>query len=290
VEMSVGEVGWATEGDCAACKAFPHFANYSLDNLPDFFDWRELGAVGPVLNQKYCGSCWTFSTAQDLSGVHYLATGNLLELSEQQLVACNTANYGCDGGYPFIAMQYVEQIGGMLTDESYPYNGICAWDACGEFPDGEVAGTPTCDTALLTEELEAKNVAAVGGYQMVAMGAEYEALTAAVLVKNGPLSVAFNAEGMDYYVHGIAGPTQCVNAETGYIEAGCISEYDKCNPDYLDHAVLLVGYGTQDGVDYWVLKNSWAEEWGDGGYYRLLKGSNACGVVSFISHAVVKEA
>lgn len=97
-EMSVGEVGWATVDDCAACKSFPHFADYTLDNLPSSFDWRELGAVGPVLNQKYCGSCWTFSTAQDISGVHYLATGELLELSEQQLVACDTANYGCDGG------------------------------------------------------------------------------------------------------------------------------------------------------------------------------------------------
>jgi hypothetical protein len=96
-KMSFGEVGWATEDDCAACKSFPHFADYSLDNLPDSFDWRELGAVGPVLNQKYCGSCWTFSTAQDVSGAHYLATGNLLELSEQQLVACDVKNYGCDG-------------------------------------------------------------------------------------------------------------------------------------------------------------------------------------------------
>jgi hypothetical protein len=189
-----------------------------------------------------------------------------------------------------MAMQYVEQIGGMLTEAAYPYKGICAWDACGTNADGGDDPTPTCDTALLNTEIEAANVAAVGGYQMVAMGAEYETLTAAVLVKNGPLSIAFNAEGMDYYVHGIAGPTQCVDTETGDIQAGCISEYDKCDPDYLDHAVLMVGYGTQDGVDYWVLKNSWAESWGDSGYYRLLKGSNACGVVSFVSHAVVKEA
>jgi C1A family cysteine protease len=97
-EMSVGEVGWATEDDCAACKSFPHFADYNIGNLPCKFDWRELGAVGPVLNQKYCGSCWTFSTAQDISGVHFLATGEQLDLSEQQLVACDVGNDGCDGG------------------------------------------------------------------------------------------------------------------------------------------------------------------------------------------------
>ena len=186
-------------------------------------------------------------------------------------------------------MKYIEQIGGMLADSAYPYKGICAWDACSESSSGEVAGTPTCDKDLLNTEIESKNVAAIGGYQMVALGAEYVNVTAAVLVKNGPLSVAFNAEGLDFYVHSIAGPTQCVNAETGDIHAGCISEYSQCNPTSLDHAVLLVGYGTQDGSDYWVIKNSWLDSWGDNGYYRLLKGTSDCGVVSFVSHAVLKE-
>lgn len=288
--MSTGMFGWATEDDCAACKMFPHFSEYTNDTIPENFDWKALGAVGDVLNQKYCGSCWSFSTAQDIAGTHFLATGESLTLSEQQLVACDVKNDGCDGGYPYRAMQYITQIGGMVTEDAYPYKGICAWDACGENPNGQDDPTPTCDQSLLNTEIMAKDVAAIGGYQMVAMGPEYEDLAAVVLVKNGPLSIAFNAAGMDYYVHGIVGSTQCVDAETGDIQAGCISEYDKCDKASLDHAVLITGYGVDDGVDYWMIKNSWGSDWGDSGYYRLLRGVNQCGVVSFVQHSVVKSA
>mmetsp|Transcript_7933 Transcript_7933/g.9434 ORF Transcript_7933/g.9434 Transcript_7933/m.9434 type:complete len:515 (-) Transcript_7933:203-1747(-) len=286
--MSKGMFEWITEDDCAACTSFPHFSDYSSTNIPTNFDWRDLGAVGQVENQKYCGSCWSFSTAQDIAGVHFLETGELMRLSEQQLVACDPRDDGCDGGWPFRAMQYISDIGGMVTYEDYEYKGICAWDACGENADGEDDPTPTCDKEILNTNIEDKNVAAIEGYQLVAMGAEYEDLMKVALVKNGPLSVAFNAVGMDYYIHGVAG------CDTGseYTLAGCISdptEYGTCDPTALDHAVLIVGYGTQDGVDYWMIKNSWAEEWGQDGYYRLLRGTNMCGVANFAVHSVIKK-
>eukprot|EP00615_Pteridomonas_danica_P014162 CAMPEP_0114387714 /NCGR_PEP_ID=MMETSP0102-20121206/7449_1 /TAXON_ID=38822 ORGANISM="Pteridomonas danica, Strain PT" /NCGR_SAMPLE_ID=MMETSP0102 /ASSEMBLY_ACC=CAM_ASM_000212 /LENGTH=539 /DNA_ID=CAMNT_0001544919 /DNA_START=18 /DNA_END=1635 /DNA_ORIENTATION=+ len=322
--MSVGMFDWINEDNCAACASFSHFSDYSTDDVPTNFDWRELGAVGSVENQKYCGSCWSFSTAQDIAGSHFLQTGELLRLSEQQLVACDPGNDGCDGGWPFRAMQYISEIGGMVKYDDYEYKGICAWDACDENADGADDPTPTCDTSLLNTEIEDKNVAAIEGYQLVAMGAEYEDLikkfstltlrtktlllskvtnwlpwaqnmgfdkeilntniedknVAAIegyqlvamgaeyedlmkvaLVKNGPLSVAFNAVGMDYYIHGVAG----CDTGTEYTLAGAAlgAEYEgTCDPTALDHAVLIVGYGTQDGVDYWMIKNSWAEEWG----------------------------
>jgi hypothetical protein len=287
--MSQGEFAWITDDNCAACKTFSHFSDYDYDNVPTNFDWRALGAVGEVENQKYCGSCWSFSTAQDIAGAHFLATGELIRLSEQQLVACDPLNDGCDGGWPFRAMQYISQIGGMFPDDDYDYDGICAWDAGDERPDDADARTPVCDVDTLNSDIKSKNVAQVQGYQLVAMGADYEELMKVALVKNGPLSVAFNAAGMDYYDHGIAG----CDTGTEYTEAGCISdptEYGTCDPTAIDHAVLVVGYGTQDDVDYWVIKNSWAEEWGEDGYYRLIRGENMCGVANFVVHSVVKAA
>lgn len=290
-ELSQGEVGWASGSDCAACNLYPAFGEYDMGNLPTDFDWRELGAVTRVKNQAYCGSCWSFSTAADLEGTHYLATGKLENYAPQQLVECNTMNLGCDGGYPFAAMQYISHFGGLVTWETMPYKKIVYGDAA-----WNPTGTPTCDKDLLNDELEKGDVAHISGWQMVAMGSDYESLMRVSLVKNGPLSIAFNANGMDYYVHGVVG---CTSEDD--CEAGSVSHPDQdgdgdmftCDPTSLDHAVLIVGYGvqhTENGkIPYWVIKNSWDDVWGEDGYYRLVRGSNACGVANMVVHSVVKD-
>mmetsp|Transcript_6171 Transcript_6171/g.18659 ORF Transcript_6171/g.18659 Transcript_6171/m.18659 type:complete len:490 (-) Transcript_6171:214-1683(-) len=289
--MSQGQVAWASPEDCAACASFPHFSQYSMGSLPENFDWRALGAVADVKNQAYCGSCWAFSTAADLEGTHFLATGELRSLSPQQLVDCNTMNLGCDGGYPFAAMQYLSHFGGMLSWDAYPYKRIVYGDA-----QYNPIGTPTCDTALLDQELRSGDVAHVGGFQMVALGAAYESLMRLYLVKNGPLSISLNANGMDFYVHGVVG---CSSDED--CGAGAVSHPDvdgqgdmfTCDPTSLDHAVLAVGYGTQSTPDngdlpYWVIKNSWADTWGEDGYYRIVRGVDACGLANMVVHSVIK--
>ena len=83
---------------------------------------------------------WTFATAADIEATWFLAGHPLHDLSEQQLVECDTRNYGCDGGWPFSAMQYVAHIGGLTTYEDYPYKGI--------YMDYEQS-VPTCDQELL---------------------------------------------------------------------------------------------------------------------------------------------
>ncbi|KAJ8767146.1 hypothetical protein K2173_013543 [Erythroxylum novogranatense] len=225
------------------------------DDLAEDFDWREKGAVTPIKNQGSCGSCWSFSTTGALEGAHFLATGKLVSLSEQQLVDCDhecdpeeqgACDSGCNGGLMNSAFEYTLKAGGLMREEDYPYTGT----------DGK-----TCKFD------ENKVAAKVANFSVVSLD---EDQIAANLVKNGPLAVAINAVYMQTYVGGVSCPYICSKR--------------------LNHGVLLVGYGsagyapvrTKD-KPYWIIKNSWGENWGESGYYKICRGRNICGVDSMVS-------
>nr|P84346.1 RecName: Full=Mexicain [Jacaratia mexicana] len=87
---------------------------------PESIDWREKGAVTPVKNQNPCGSCWAFSTVATIEGINKIITGQLISLSEQELLDCEYRSHGCDGGYQTPSLQYVVD-NGVHTEREYPY-------------------------------------------------------------------------------------------------------------------------------------------------------------------------
>jgi len=98
---------------------------------PASWDWRAQGAVTPIKNQGQCGSCWSFSTTGTLEGLNFLTNKNLLSFSEQQLVDCSGSygNQGCDGGWPFWALEYTAAKG-IELESTYPYtaaDGTCKY-------------------------------------------------------------------------------------------------------------------------------------------------------------------
>jgi len=109
-------------------------------NLADFsgfqappaeWDWRTKGAVTAIKNQGQCGSCWAFATVATCEGLWFINGHTLTSYSEQQIVDCDNTNYGCNGGYPYLAMQYVAKEG-LETESDYPYKavqGTCEYDA-----------------------------------------------------------------------------------------------------------------------------------------------------------------
>ncbi|XP_028138895.1 procathepsin L-like [Diabrotica virgifera virgifera] len=213
-----------------------------VKDLPSMFDWREKGAVTEVKNQGSCGSCWSFSTTGTVEGAHFLKTGKLVSLSEQNLVDCakDSCN-GCAGGYMDKALEYIEAAGGIMAENDYPYEGID--DKC-RFDRSKVAAKISNFTYIKkNDEDDLKN---------------------AVVVK-GPISVAIDASyNFQLYDSGILD------------DISCSSDFN-----YLNHGVLVVGYGTEKGHDYWIVKNSWGADWGMDGYIWMSRNKkNQCGIAT----------
>jgi len=218
------------------------------EGLPATVDWRNKGVVTPVKNQEQCGSCWAFSTVASTEGQHALNTGKLVSLSEQNLVDCSTAegNMGCEGGLMDQGFEYIIKNKGIDTEQSYPYKAI---DESCEFKKKSVGATIT-------------------GFKDVQSGSE-SSLQSAV-AKIGPISVAIDASSLtfQFYSSGVYDDDECGNQQ-----------------ENLDHGVTAVGYGTQDGKDYWLVKNSWDVTWGLKGYILMSRNKdNQCGIATAASY------
>lgn len=174
-----------------------------------------------------------------------LKTGMLMELSEQFILDCTPnpeecgGTGGCGGGTAELAYARLTELGGIPTEWEYPYVSI-------------LGNASTCHGIPLAVESPHAGVPAaaanVTGYWHTRENS-YEDMMMA-LVKMGPLAVSVDAGGWHDYTGGI-------------FDGGNLT-----NPN-LDHLVQLVGYGTEDGVDYWRLRNSWTPLWGEGGFIRI---------------------
>ncbi|XP_073506899.1 cathepsin L-like proteinase [Phyllobates terribilis] len=210
-------------------------------NIPEAVDWRDSNCVGPVTNQgSYCGSCWAFATVGVVESHYCMKTRELIKMSEQQLVDCDGVNDGCCGGLPTDALEHISQKG-LMKAKDYEYSEKKF--ICLYKPKKSIMVNVTKYYILPNENNMASSVAI-----------------------NGPITVLIDAsEDLMGYTEGI-------------FDGECTEE--------TNHAVIVVGYGTEydedndENVDYWIVKNSWGEEWGENGYIKMKRNINQCGIAS----------
>ena len=223
----------------------------SLDEVASSLDWVEKGAVTGVKNQGQCGSCWSFSTTGALEGAYFNKYGKLVSFSEQELVDCDNfknggRDHGCNGGLMDNAFKWIEGNGGLCTESGYPY----------------VSGTTKTASDCKTDCTIVEN-SLITSFVDVPTSSDTDMMAA---LQVNPISVAIQADQKDFQLY-----------KSGVFDGDCGTK--------LDHGVLLVGYGTKDGSDYYRIKNSWGTTWGDDGYIYFGRGSEfnngdgQCGVL-----------
>jgi len=243
------------------------FLEYLTDNTPSTFvpppsnvelpgavDWRSAGYVSEVKDQGHCGSCYSFAATGALEGQWFKKTGKLVSESEQQIIDCSFmyGNNGCHGGWYQSAWKYLKsyKAKGVESEAGYPY---------------EARDDKDC------RHKKAKSVATVRGFVDLIAGSEKNLQQALATI--GPVAVAIDDKHLSFhrYQNGV------------YYNKNCGMTRKK-----LTHAVLAVGYGTEDGKDYWLVKNSWGSRWGLKGYFKMARNrDNNCGITLKASYPLV---
>lgn len=254
------------------------------EEIPDSFDareqWPQCSGISEVRDQSACGSCWAFGSVDSFQDRACIATGKDVRYSPEDTAFCSNAGGGCDGGYS--AWDWFKS-NGVVTGGKYedigkgdtclPYSlAPCAHhvDASEKYPACPSQEYPSAQCTYFCSEsgynitYDADKLRATSSYSV-----EGVSQIQTELMTNGPLYVAFQVYAdFQTYKSGVYKHT------TGRIPLG-------------GHAVELIGWGTDNGDDYWLIKNSWNEEWGEDGYFRIARGTNECGIEDSVSGGTI---
>ncbi len=228
-------------------------------------DWREQGCVQHIKDQGRCGSCYSFAATGQIESAHCAATGELLDLADKDCVDCSfrEGNKGCNGGQMTACYKYFQNNHKICWEEDYPYA-----------PKYEVCAEKKCTNEHIYQE-------PVTDYWTVPKNNPQELMDA---LDQHPVAVAIAANSGIFQTY-----------KSGILQNGK-EEDEQCGTG-LNHGVLAVGYsfnGDLDSMDnYWIVKNSWGEKWGDEGYIKIgfgtqkeQKNGGVCGILKDPSHAL----
>lgn len=241
-------------------RSVKSFKYINKRNIPASVDWRKKGVVNPIRDQGKCGSCWTFASVAAIESQYARVTGNLLQLSEQNLLNCGKAYFtpsdsnGCNGGQAELGFNWVKANKGINLRTADPYtasySGRCTFNS----------------TASGVSDVR------VDGW--VSVPAD-ENIIAATIAQYGPVAAS-------------------IYANKNYIFAYSGGVYT--DPTYtnqkVNHAIVIDGYDTDPVLGpYWIVRNSWGLNCGDNGngYWKILRGKNMINIASDVKYPLVSN-
>ena len=231
------------------------------NKLPKNWDWRNVGGISfipPVRSQGGCGSCYVFSTLTSLEARLRIQTNNQDKtlFSKQFALSCNFYSEGCDGGYPVLLAKFLQEF------EAVP-------ESCFEYTEK----TNKCSNACDYTKNKKKYTVSKYGYLGGAYGKTTEADIMKELRSRGPMPGNILVHwSFTYYKNGIFS-TQKLKRNSGEISKFTLLDSGRTWAK-VEHSITLVGYGEENGVKYWIGMNTWGTNWGDNGFFKILRGEN----------------
>jgi len=214
-----------------------------LISTPDNFDARQQWGtkIHAIRDQQQCGACWAFGATESLSDRFTIASNGSVDVvfSPEDLVSCDTNDYGCNGGYMDMAWEFLDQHG-VVADSCFPYSAGSGF-------------APACASKCADGSAE-KKYSCVHGSVRQSQGVEQ---IKSEIVAHGPVEGAFTVYTDFFnYRSGVYTPT------TSDVAGG--------------HAIKILGYGVENGTPYWLCANSWGPSWGMQGFFKIKQGE--CGI------------